>query len=81
MFNAVNLQFDHLIINWIIIEILVSAGWVHDWKVCKYVSVDFNLNAKNDKKYIYIYIFHNSHYDVLVIVLQSSKPCFDNIIS
>ena len=77
MFNAVNLQFDHLIINWITIDILVSVGWVHDWKVCKYVSVDFNLNARNDKKYI----LHNSHYDVLPIVLQSSKPRFDNIIS
>ena len=52
MFNAVNLQFDHLIINWITIEILVYAGWVHDWKVCKYVYVDFNLNDRNDKKYI-----------------------------
>ena len=50
MFNAVNLQFDHLIINWITIDILVSVGWVYDWKVCKYVSVDFNLNARNDNK-------------------------------
>ena len=54
MFNVVNLQFDHLIINWITIHILVSVGWVHDWKVCKYVSVDFNLNARNDKKIYYI---------------------------
>ena len=55
----------------------MSIGWVHDWKVCKYVSVDFNLSARNDKKNI----LHNSHYDVLAIVLQSSKPRFDNIIS
>ena len=78
MFNAVNLQFDHLIINWITIDILVSAGWVHDWKVCEYVYVDFNLNARNDNNNK---ILQNSHYDVLAIVLQSSKPHFDNIIS
>ena len=77
MFNAVNIQFDSLIINWITIHILVFVGWVHDCKVCKYVSVDFNLNARNYK----IYILHNSHDDVLAIVLQSSKPHFDNLIS
>ena len=70
MFNVVHLEFDHLIINWIKIDILVFAGWVHDWKVCMYVSVNFNLNARYDKKNI----LHNSRYDVLAIVLQSSKP-------
>ena len=77
MFNVVNLQFDHLIINWITIDILVSAGWMHDWKAWKHVFVDLNLNSRNDKKLI----LHNIHYDVLAIVLQSSKPRFDNIIS
>ena len=70
MFNAVNLQFDHLIINWITIHILVSVGWVHDWKVWKYVYVDFNLNARNDNNKN---VLHNNHYDVLAICYKQSS--------